>query len=100
MVDSGEMARARTRNVGPAAAIAATIVLAAVAVRCIRSDELHCENAVARLQQCCSGFSVDEGWGSGALVIGAHGAGRLGPWFSGALSIGYRGGSRAAQPAR
>lgn len=36
--------------------IAAALLLAALAVRCLRRDELHCENAVAHLQRCCPGF--------------------------------------------
>ena len=39
-------------------AIALAILLAVFAVRCLRSDELHCENAVAQLERCCPGFAV------------------------------------------
>ncbi len=45
-----------------AAALAAALLLAAFAVRCVGRAELHCENAVARLERCCSGFEVDESY--------------------------------------
>lgn len=49
--------RARRSRTPPAVALAAALLLAAVALRCVRGDELHCENAVAQLQSCCSGFN-------------------------------------------
>lgn len=39
--------------------VAAALVLALVAVRCIEGDELHCENAVTRLDECCGELQVD-----------------------------------------
>ncbi len=51
-----------TRRRRTATAVAAAILLAAFAVRCIRSDEFKCENAVARLDRCCSGFHVDRSY--------------------------------------
>lgn len=45
-----------------AAAVSATLLLAAFAVRCMRPDEFKCENAVARLDQCCSGFRVERSY--------------------------------------
>jgi hypothetical protein len=53
------MPRARPRARARLAATAAALLLAAVAVRCLRRDELHCENAVARLQDCCGAAFPD-----------------------------------------
>ena len=53
---------ARRRRTTPAVAVAASLVLAAVALRCVRRDELMCENAVARLDRCCSGFHTDSSY--------------------------------------
>ncbi len=60
MVQSGTMAHVKPRRLG--AAVAAAAVLAFVALRCIRGDELQCENAVARLKDCCSGFAPHSGY--------------------------------------
>ncbi len=60
MVHSGTMAHVKPRRAG--AAVAAAVVLALVALRCIRGDEMLCENAVSRLQQCCAGFVVSSGY--------------------------------------
>ena len=38
----------------------AAAVLLALAVRCLRPDEMHCENAVARLVDCCPGFTAKQ----------------------------------------
>ncbi len=32
--------------------------LLVLAARCLRPDEMHCENAVARLADCCPGFDA------------------------------------------
>ena len=36
----------------------AAAVLLALATRCLRPDEMHCENAVERLVDCCPGFTA------------------------------------------
>lgn len=55
--------RLRPRSAGRApVALAAAILLAAVALRCVRRDELHCENAVAQLESCCPEFRPDAGY--------------------------------------
>ncbi len=51
--------RARRDRSASALAVASALLLAAVAIRCVRSDELRCENAVAWLQRCCQGFDPD-----------------------------------------
>ena len=40
--------------------ISLAAVVAAFAVRCLRADELHCENAVAQLEKCCPDFKVEQ----------------------------------------
>ena len=54
--------RARRRRRGTAAGVAAALLLAAVALRCVRRDELFCENAVAQLERCCTGFHPDQSY--------------------------------------
>ncbi len=53
--------RARRRTT-PAVALAATLLLATVALRCVRRDELQCENAVAQLESCCPAFHPDSSY--------------------------------------
>lgn len=36
----------------------AAAVLLTLAARCLRPDEMHCENAVERLVDCCPGFTA------------------------------------------
>lgn len=50
---------ARRRRTAPAIAASAALLVAAVGLRCVRRDELQCENAVAQLERCCGGFHPD-----------------------------------------
>lgn len=43
-------------------AIAVGLLLVVLALRCIRGDEIHCENAVARLLDCCPTFPRVDGY--------------------------------------
>lgn len=54
--------RTRSRSLPPLATAAAALLLGAVVLRCVRRDELHCENAVARLRACCEGFDPGPGY--------------------------------------
>ncbi len=54
--------RARRRTPAPAVALASALVAGALALRCVRRDELYCENAVALLERCCSGFHPDSSY--------------------------------------
>ncbi len=56
------MGEPRTRRRGAAAALAAGLLLGALGLRCIRGDELQCENAVTRLVDCCPTFPQIEGY--------------------------------------
>jgi hypothetical protein len=53
---------ARRRRTAPAVAVASALLVAAVGLRCIRRDELFCENAVAWLERCCPGFHPDQSY--------------------------------------
>ena len=53
---------ARRRRTPPAVALASALLVAAIGLRCVRRDELFCENAVSRLEQCCSGFHPDQSY--------------------------------------
>ena len=47
---------------GRGVAVAAGLLLTALGLRCIRGDELQCENAVTRLADCCPTFPRIEGY--------------------------------------
>ncbi len=53
---------ARPRRPGPAVAVAAALLLSAAVLRCVRRDEIQCENAVAQLERCCAGFHPDQSY--------------------------------------
>ena len=47
---------------GHGVVVAAGVLLAVLALRCIRGDEIQCENAVVRLLDCCPTFPQIEGY--------------------------------------